>query len=454
MSRQLACADGRNHAVPPNHRPPSASDADVVAGRPPIEEQLRLVTSARLRLRLSRKRFDSARAVFYSMKRAVAAASEELASSRREVAAARGAAAELGALPAREERRQQKQPPSARGAHCGGRKRKNREDDAGAADAPHRTAAESCVDVGCDTVLVVEGCGVAQANGAYARTTKTAHGEPVFAMAGRWKSKEVHYVVYKQFKMTDDWTLGIHPKRTMMEFEPCTYYYKLYRSKDGRKGWSVAQPLGRKPAPVMSMRTRSVNGLDASPAVAAAGNGPCSGKSEEVSCLFEPSPVAVASASEWGGAKTIVMPDQVVSSGGGDASSDGLLHSSPEDGMPRPLESSFAFARPLGMPAAPPSLGMLPMAPLPPSVPASSPPYSSSPGDPLGPPPPSAGMASLPPLTPAELSAVKEGMDSSDIERGLGDGLRSSPLPDDYLVLSDGLAPHLSPIEETKTVAV
>ncbi|EJK75197.1 hypothetical protein THAOC_03088, partial [Thalassiosira oceanica] len=215
------------------------------------------------------------------------------------------------------------------------------------------------------------------------------------------------------------------------------------RSKDGRKGWSVAQPLGRKPAPVMSMRTRSVNGLDASPAVAAAGNGPCSGKSEEVPCLFEPSPVAVASASEWGGAKTIVMPDQVVSSGGGDASSDGLLHSSPEDGMPRPLESSFAFARPLGMPAAPPSLGMLPMAPLPPSVPASSPPYSSSPGDPLGPPPPSAGMASLPPLTPAELSAVKEGMDSSDIERGLGDGLRSSPLSDDYLVLSDGLAPHL-----------
>lgn len=173
-------------------------------------------------------------------------------------------------------------------------------------------------------------------------------------------------------------------------------------------------------------------------------------------CLFEPSPVAVASASEWGGAKTIVMPDQVVSSGGGDASSDGLLHSSPEDGMPRPLESSFAFARPLGMPAAPPSLGMLPMAPLPPSVPASSPPYSSSPGDPLGPPPPSAGMASLPPLglTPAELSAVKEGMDVCDIEGGLGDGLRSSPLPDDYLVLSDGLAPHLSPIEETKTVAV
>ncbi|EJK74736.1 hypothetical protein THAOC_03568, partial [Thalassiosira oceanica] len=78
MSRQLACADGRDHALPPNHRPPSASDADVVAGRPPIEEQLRLVTSARLRLRLSRERFDSARAVFYSMKRAVAAATEEL----------------------------------------------------------------------------------------------------------------------------------------------------------------------------------------------------------------------------------------------------------------------------------------------------------------------------------------------------------------------------------------
>ena len=226
MSRQFPNDDDHSHALLSN-RPTSASQDAV---RAPIEEQLRLVTAARLRLRLSRKRFDSAREVFYSMKRAVAAASEELASSGREVAAATGEAAELGALPAKEERRRQKQPPPTRegGAHCGRRKRTKRVD-SGAADAPPRTAAESCVDVGCDTVLVVEGCGVAEANGTYARTTKTAHGQPVFAMAGRWKSKEVHYVIYKQFKMTDDWTLGIHPKRTMMEFEPCTYYYKLYR---------------------------------------------------------------------------------------------------------------------------------------------------------------------------------------------------------------------------------
>ena len=239
MSRQFPSDDDHTDTGAlsfPSNRPPSASSEAHAGERPPLEEQLRLVTSARLRLRLSRERFDSARTVFYSMKRAVDAASEELASSRREVAAATGAAAELGALPTEEERRQQqKQPPPAReegGAHCGyGRRKRKNSDGAsyGAPPAPPRTAAESCVDAGCDTVLVVRGCGVAGANGSYARTTKTANGQPVYALAGRWKSKEVHYVVYKQFKMTDDWTLGIHPKRTMTEFEPCTYYYKLYR---------------------------------------------------------------------------------------------------------------------------------------------------------------------------------------------------------------------------------
>ena len=106
------------------------------------------------------------------------------------------------------------------------------------------------------------------------------------------------------------------------------------RSKDGRRRWSVAQPLGRKPAPVM--RTKAVDSLDASPAVTADGFGPSarSGKSKEVPGLFEPSPTAVASAGEMGEAKTVVMPDQVVSTGGGDAASDGPLHSSPQDGMP------------------------------------------------------------------------------------------------------------------------
>ena len=227
------------------------------------------------------------------------------------------------------------------------------------------------------------------------------------------------------------------------------------RSKDGRRRWSVAQPLGRKPAP--AMRTKAVDGLDASPAVAANGLGTSarSGKSEEVPCLFEPSPVAVASAGELGESKTVVMPDQVVSSGGGDAPSDGPLHSSPEDGMPPPLETPFVYSRPLGMPAASPSLGMFPMAPLPPSVPASSSPCSSSSGHPLGPLPPPAGMATLPPLeTLSELSAVKEGMDASDIERGLGDGSRSPPSPDNYSVLSDGMVPPLPPIEEVNVLAV
>ena len=194
---------------------------------------------------------------------------------------------------------------------------------------------------------------------------------------------------------------------------------------------------------------QSADGLGPSPAVAAIGRGAsaCSGKSEEGPRLFEPSPVAVTSAREnWGEAKTVVVPEQVVSScGGGDASSDGLPHSSPEYEMPPPPENSFVFARPPGMPAASPSLAMVPMmAPLPPSDAASSPP-SSPPCYPL------TGVAGLPPLeTLAELSAIKEGMDASDIERGLADGSRSPPSPDDS-VPSDGMMSPLPPMDETNS---
>ena len=94
--------------------------------------------------------------------------------------------------------------------------------------APPRTASGICADAGCNTVLVVEGGCVAEANGAYARTTKTVNGQPVYAMAGKWNGIEVHYVIYKQVKV-GNWTLGIHRERTMMEFEQCETYYKLYR---------------------------------------------------------------------------------------------------------------------------------------------------------------------------------------------------------------------------------
>ena len=182
MSRKFPSDDDRTDALPFPSNP---------GERPLIEEQQRLVTSAVV-----------------------------------QVAAATGAAAELGALPTKEERRRQQKPPpmtweegvteNSAGASYGG--------DAPA--APPRTASMICAE---DTVLVVEGCGVAEANGAYARTTKTANGQPVYAMAGKWKSKEVHYVVYKQLKVRNDWTLGIHPKRTMTEFKQCAAYYRLYR---------------------------------------------------------------------------------------------------------------------------------------------------------------------------------------------------------------------------------
>ena len=146
-----------------------------------------------------------------------------------------GAAAELSALPTKEERRrQQKQPPSTReegGAHIGRRMAKNSDGASYGVDAPAappRIASGICADAGCNTILVVEGCGVAEANGAYARTTKTVNGQPVYAMAGKWKSSEVHYVVYRQFKK-DDWTLGIHREWTTIEFEQCAAKYKLYR---------------------------------------------------------------------------------------------------------------------------------------------------------------------------------------------------------------------------------
>ena len=94
--------------------------------------------------------------------------------------------------------------------------------------APPRTASGICADAGCNTVLVVEGGGVAEVNGAYARTTKTVNGQPVYAMAGMWNGMEVHYVVNKEF-YAGSWTIGIHRERTMMGFEKCDNYYKLYR---------------------------------------------------------------------------------------------------------------------------------------------------------------------------------------------------------------------------------
>ena len=176
--------DGHTDALPfPSNRPPSASSVAHTGERPPIEEQLRLVTST-------------------------------------DVTAATSAAAELGALLTKEER-QQKPPTRTQnrnGASYG----------VDAPAAPPRTVSGICADAGCNTVLVVEGGCVAEANGAYARTTKTVNGQPVYAMAGKWNGIEVHYVIYKQVKV-GNWTLGIHRERTMMEFEQCETYYKLYR---------------------------------------------------------------------------------------------------------------------------------------------------------------------------------------------------------------------------------
>ena len=162
----------------------SASSVAHTGERPPIKEQLRLVTST-------------------------------------DVTAATSAAAELGALLTKEERQRQQKPPPTQNSNCASY-------GVDAPAAPPRTVSGICADAGCNTVLVVEGGCVAEANGAYARTTKTVNGQPVYAMAGKWNGIEVHYVIYKQVKV-GNWTLGIHRERTMMEFEQCETYYKLYR---------------------------------------------------------------------------------------------------------------------------------------------------------------------------------------------------------------------------------
>ena len=290
MSRTIPSDDDHTDALPfPSNRPPpainylsmSASSVAHTGERPPIEEQLRLVTST-------------------------------------DVTAATSAAAELGALLTKEERQRQQKPPSttqnSNGASYG----------VDAPAAPPRTVLGICADAGCNTVLVVEGGCVAEAIGAYARTTKTVNGQPVYAMAGKWNGIEVHYVVYKEFRV-GSWTIGIHRERTLAEFEQCVAYYRgrivsiiicvcrcsisssaptTDRSKDGGKRWSVAKRFGPKPEPVVTTRESSVG---PSPAVAAIRRGTSadSDKSEEGPCLFEPSPgVAVTSAREWGKAKS------------------------------------------------------------------------------------------------------------------------------------------------------